>query len=82
MFSRILYSGLVVYALVTAVPVLANEPAPEVDAQKLPPCCERVAMQVREHHARPDPVEKATPDRTRHEATPAEKEDPFARHQY
>lgn len=49
MYSRILFSIVAASALVTAAPVLANEPAKGSDARRLSPCCERLAMHVDAH---------------------------------
>ncbi len=83
MFSRILSSALAAAAVVTATPSLANEPAQDVDAQKLPPCCERVAMHMREQHGRTEATEKqnATSERIEKKTAPRAEEDPNVRNQ-
>jgi hypothetical protein len=76
MCSRILSSIITASALVTAAPVLANEPVEHADAH--PPSCDCAAVQTRERHGSMDANEKqnARPDRAQ-KTTPRVNEDPF-----
>jgi hypothetical protein len=58
MFRRILTTGIAAVALLTATPALAEQRDRETEPQKVPPCCERMAKQVREHQERLDREEK------------------------
>src|SRR5512145_3166415 len=74
MFRRILTTVVTAAALTSAAPVLASES--RKDVQQLPPCCERVAMQLRDHDARLESAEKkATPEQGEQKAAPRVEED-------
>lgn len=79
---RVLATVFAAEALLTAAPALAEQRDRESEPPQLPACCERVAMQMREHDARARDTEKKTTEQkatqqNEQKAAPRAEEDPF-----
>ncbi len=81
MYRQVLSTLVAASALAMAAPALANDTPKDADARKLPPCCERVAMQIHQEHVRFETAieKKATSGRTEEKSPVAD--DPNVRNQ-
>ena len=85
MFRRILITAVATGALLAAAPALAEQSNKEVEPQRHPACCERVAMHSHEQKARADRMPaKESAEETSRAATrlPAPRDDEFRPNPY
>jgi hypothetical protein len=80
MFSRKLTTVIIATAaMVSAAPAIAGESNKDVESQKVPPCCERMAKQIRELQNSVDQAEKKeTKEQGRREFVPPASDDSYA----
>lgn len=79
MFRRILTTSIAAASLLTAAPALGEQQDRDTEPQKVPPCCERMAKQVRDHQERLDRGEKKeTQDSAERKVAPPVSDDSYA----